>query len=309
MIKIGSLFSGIGGFELGLERGIPGSRTVWQVEQNEFCQRVLRRHWPEAKLYDDVVGVGGNNLEEVDILCGGFPCQDLSFAGRRNGLDGKKSGLWWEMWRVIGELRPRVVCVENVPGLFTLGIREVLGSLAEIGYDAEWQVISAAQFGAPHLRRRVFIVAYTSQGQSRQDEPVSTRGLSFDAQNNEDVAYTNGNGCGQARNGRIDQIDNVSKGREEIQQERSSQSTNTNKTSSPGVRQSIRVEEERPEFGNTFHRTGFGYWRTTKAPPPICRVDDGIPNRLAKLRGLGNSIVPQCTEWIGRRIMEAGLLC
>ena len=280
MIKIGSLFSGIGGFELGLERGIPGSRTVWQVEQNEFCQRVLRRHWPEAKLYDDIVGVGGNNLEEVDILCGGFPCQDLSFAGKRKGLDGKKSGLWWEMWRVISELRPRVVCVENVTGLFTLGIREVLGSLAEIGYDAEWKVISAAQFGAPHLRRRVFI-----------------------------VAYPNGNGCGQARNGRINQIDNVSKGREEIQQGRSSQFTNTNKTSSPGVRQSFRVEKKRSKFNNTFHRTGFEYWRTTQAPSPICRVDDGIPNRLAKLRALGNSIVPQCTEWIGRRIMKAGLLC
>lgn len=280
MIKIGSLFSGIGGFELGLERAIPGSHTVWQVEQDKFCRRVLRRHWPASKLYDDVVGVVGNNLEKVDIICGGFPCQDLSFAGKRKGLDGDKSGLWWEMWRVIGELRPRVVCVENVAGLFTLGIREVLGSLAEIGYDAEWQVISAAQCGAPHLRRRVFI-----------------------------VAYTNGNGCGQARNGRVSPINDLSQRRKEIQQGRSSQSTNTNKTFTPGIRQSVRVEEKRSKFDNTFYKTGFEYWQTTQAPSPICRVDDGIPNRLAKLRALGNSIVPQCTEWIGRRIMEAGLLC
>jgi|TARA_R100000084_G_scaffold108575_1_gene71594 DNA (cytosine-5)-methyltransferase 1 len=284
MIKIGSLFSGIGGFELGLERGIPGSRTVWQVEQNEFCQRVLRRHWPKAKLYNDIVGVGGNNLEKVDILCGGFPCQDLSFAGKRKGLDGKKSGLWWEMWRVISELRPRVVCVENVTGLFTLGIREILGSLAEIGYDAEWQVISAAQCGAPHRRNRVFIVAYTSS-----------------------------NGCGQARDRGIVEIDNISSWTEKIQYRRLSQfslePTNTNKTSAPGVRQSIRVEKKRSDFDNLFYTTGFGYWQKTEAPAPICRVDDGIPNRLAKLRALGNSIVPQCTEWIGRRIMEAGLLC
>ena len=309
MIKIGSLSSGIGGFELGLERAIPGSHTVWQVEQDKFCRRVLRRHWPASKLYDDVVGVVGNNLEKVDIICGGFPCQDLSFAGKRKGLDGDKSGLWWEMWRIVSELRPRVVCVENVAGLFTLGIREVLGSLAEIGYDAEWQVISAAQCGAPHLRRRVFIVAYPSQGQSRQDQSVSTGRLSFDAQNNEVASNSNGNGCGQARNGRVSPINDLSQRRKEIQQGRSSQSTNTNKTFTPGIRQSVRVEEKRSKFDNTFYKTGFEYWQTTQAPSPICRVDDGIPNRLAKLRALGNSIVPQCTEWIGRRIMEAGLLC
>ena len=94
-VSIGSLFSGIGGFELGLERGIPGSRTVWQVEQDGFCQEVLQRHWPDARLFADVRDVGAHNLDSVDVICGGFPCQDISVAGDGGGLNGKRSGLWW----------------------------------------------------------------------------------------------------------------------------------------------------------------------------------------------------------------------
>ena len=108
MIRIGSLFAGIGGFELGLERAISGSETIWQVEREPFCQKVLKKHWPNATIYDDVRTVGSHNLESVDILCGGFPCQDISTAGKGKGLEGEKSGLWFEMLRIISELRPRV---------------------------------------------------------------------------------------------------------------------------------------------------------------------------------------------------------
>ena len=162
-MKLGSLFSGIGGFELGLERAIPGLETVWQVEQNKFCQKVLKKHWKNSKIYDDVKTVGKHNLEPVDILCAGFPCQGFSVSGKGKGLDDERSGLYWELWRVISELRPRIVVMENVPAITFRGLSDVLGSLASIGYDAEWCIISAAQFGAPHKRERWFCVAYPNE--------------------------------------------------------------------------------------------------------------------------------------------------
>ena len=147
-LKIGSLFAGIGGFELGIERAIPGAETIWQVEKDKYCQSILKKHWPNAKIYDDVRNITKHNVEPVDILIGGFPCQSISVAGKQEGLQHEeKSGLWWEMWRIIGELRPRIVVMENVPNVLRLGGLHILGSLAEIGYDAEWTIISALQFG------------------------------------------------------------------------------------------------------------------------------------------------------------------
>lgn len=158
--SIGSLFAGIGGFELGLERAIPGAYTLWQVEQEKYCKKVLSKHWPEATIYDDVRNITKNNTKQVDILCGGFPCQDISVAGKGEGLHGKKSGLWWEMHRIIEELQPRAVIMENVAAITIRGLGTVLGSLSEIGYDAEWCTIRASDFGAPHHRSRWFCIAY-----------------------------------------------------------------------------------------------------------------------------------------------------
>lgn len=175
-VKIGSLFAGIGGFELGIERAIPNSETIWQVEQNPFCQSILSKHWTKAKIYNDVRDITINNVEPVDVLLGGFPCQDISLAGKQLGVnDGKKSSLWWDMWRIIGELRPRVVIMENVANIIRLGGADVIGSLAQIGYDCEWTVISAQQFGAPHLRERWFCVAYSnsSNDRNRTKIPIS----------------------------------------------------------------------------------------------------------------------------------------
>lgn len=242
MITLGSLFSGIGGFELGLERAIPELETIWQVEQEKFCQRVLQKHWPNAEMYNDVKSVGKHNLQPVDIICGGFPCQDISIAGKKGGIHGKKSGFWWEMHRIISELQPRIAIMENVPNLLSMGLPEVLGSLSQIGYDAEWCIVSASQFGAPHLRKRIFIIAYSSSKQSRSKEPISAGGISSNVQDTENAPY---------------------------------RST---------------------------------YWEKTKTPSSICYLDDGIPDRLAKLRSLGNAIVPQCSEWIGQKILNSGLL-
>lgn len=156
------LFSGIGGFSLGLERA--GMRTVAFCEIDPYARAVLRKHWPDVPCYEDVRELDATRLAAdgiaVDVICGGFPCQDISFAGGGAGLAGERSGLWSEIARLVSELRPRYVIVENVAALLVRGIGDVLGGLARIGYDAEWSVVSACSVGAPHVRRRVFIVAY-----------------------------------------------------------------------------------------------------------------------------------------------------
>tara|TARA_R100000231_G_scaffold90530_4_gene68388 strand:+ start:763 stop:1521 length:759 start_codon:yes stop_codon:yes gene_type:complete len=246
MIRIGSLFAGIGGFELGIERAIPNAHTIWQVEQNTFCQSILRKHWPNATIYDDVRTVGAHNLQPIDILIGGFPCQDISTAGNQRGItNGTRSGLWWEMHRIIVELQPRIIIMENVPNIVRLGGTDVVGSLANIGYGCEWSVISARQFGAPHMRKRWFCVAYTNMSRhQKQYEPIMLE-------------------------------------------------------SSGGSRSRDR------KIGGVHIRN---YWQQEKDPPRLCNVDDGIPDRLAKLKALGNAIVPQCSEYIGKLVLQSGLL-
>lgn len=158
-MRIGSLFSGIGGLELGLERAGVG-HTVWQVERDSYCRSILARHWPNAQRFDDVCNVGQQNLLPVEVICGGFPCQDISYAGRGAGLAGKRSGLWYEFARIIGEMGPRYVVVENVAALRARGLDQVLGTLSDLGYDAEWHTLAAADVGSPHRRSRLFILAY-----------------------------------------------------------------------------------------------------------------------------------------------------
>ena len=186
-MRFGSLFAGIGGFDLGLERA--GMECAWQVEIDPWARRVLARHWPSVPRYEDVKEVGHHNLEPVDVICGGFPCQDISHAGKRAGIGGERSGLWGEYARIIRELRPRYVIVENVGALLVRGIDVVLRDLAESGYDAEWDIISAAAVGAPHLRERVWIVAYPDHGQrAGQAEEIRT-GRDASHYGREDVAY------------------------------------------------------------------------------------------------------------------------
>jgi DNA (cytosine-5)-methyltransferase 1 len=149
MLSVGSLFAGIGGFDLGFTAC--GYNIAWQVERDPWCRRVLAKHWPNVPRFSEIEEVGRHNLSRVDVICGGFPCQDISLARpvKGKGLDGERSSLWWEMYRVVSELRPLYVVVENVPNLLNEGIDRVCGALAEIGYDAEWHVISAGDVGAP----------------------------------------------------------------------------------------------------------------------------------------------------------------
>ena len=172
-MKVGSLFSGVGGFDLGLERS--GHEIVWQVEYDKQARSILRKHWPDVKIYNDVQQVGGKDgeagrdvLEEVDLICGGFPCQDLSVAGHRRGLDGSKSGLWYEFHRILEECRPKYCLVENVPGLFSSNkgrdMEVLVRGLEELGYQWQYRILDSQYFGVPQRRRRVFIVGYLGEG-------------------------------------------------------------------------------------------------------------------------------------------------
>lgn len=162
-LTFGSLFAGIGGFDLGFERA--GMICKWQVEIDLFCQKVLAKHWPDVKRFEDVRRCGKHNLETVDVICGGFPCQPHSKAGKRKASKDERD-MWPEFARIIGEIRPRWVVAENVPGILSSENGRYFGSvlrdLAEMGYDAEWYCISASAIGAPHRRERVFTVAHTS---------------------------------------------------------------------------------------------------------------------------------------------------
>jgi DNA (cytosine-5)-methyltransferase 1 len=162
------LFSGIGGFSLGLERA--GMRTVAFCEIDPFCRRVLAKHWPAVPCYDDVRTLTAERLAanassgdiQIDAICGGFPCQDISYAGAGAGLAGERSGLWSEYARIIGDVRPAIAIVENVTALLDRGMGDVLGTLSSLGYNAIWDNLSACSMGHPHVRRRVFIVAYAN---------------------------------------------------------------------------------------------------------------------------------------------------
>ena len=153
------LFSGIGGFSLGLERA--GMRTTAFCEIEPYCREVLRKHWPDVPIFEDVRKLHAEDLpESVDLVCGGFPCQDISTAGKQAGITGERSGLWREFARLIGECEPDYAIIENVANLRSKGLVTVLQDLWSLGYDAEWHVIPACAVGAPHKRERIWIIAY-----------------------------------------------------------------------------------------------------------------------------------------------------
>lgn len=275
-LTFGSLFAGIGGFDLGFERA--GMVCKWQVEIDDYANRALAKHWPNVHRERDIRECGAHNLERVDVICGGFPCQDISYAGLGAGLDGERSGLFFEAIRVVQELRPRVVVLENVAALLTRGLDRVLGTLAEIGYDAEWHCIPAAAVGAPHIRDRVFVVAHSGSerdnGRSCEcggPKAAGARG-EFVRPNEHanDVAYATqllGDGCDV--HGGCDR-----KGGRTISEPRI-------------CRGSIGADS---------------WWL---AEPDVGRVANGVPARVDRLRGLGNAVVPQVAEWIGQQILRA----
>lgn len=173
--RVLDVFAGIGGFSLGLER-TGGFETVAFCEVNPAPQKVLKAHWPEVPIYGDIdteflPWVENYYYNKVDVVTGGFPCQDLSTAGKGAGLEGQRSGLWWKLRDVIKETKPKYAIIENVAALRSRGLDQVLGSLSTLGYDAEWHCIPASALGAPHRRDRIWIIAYPQRDKQPREEP------------------------------------------------------------------------------------------------------------------------------------------
>jgi DNA (cytosine-5)-methyltransferase 1 len=323
-LTVGSLFAGIGGFDLAAER--VGFEVRWQVEIDDYCNRVLEKHWPHVRRYGDVRNV--RDLEAVDIVCGGFPCQDISVAGKGEGIDGERSGLWREFYRLIGELRPRFVVVENVSALVVRGLGRVLGDLAARGYDAEWDCIPASAAGAPHRRDRIWIVAYPHASERREgitgrdhaDGHLSGRQEATGrfVPSGEALAYADRGRCEQRhqaergvpivdasgdvpdtlrdgwRQGRARRAARVCDADEGL-----SRWTDAPDADGAGRGEQWRIFPIRAQFATA---ECCRWWGTE---PDVGRVAHGVPARVDRLRGLGNAIVPQVAEWIFQRIKEA----
>lgn len=155
----GSLFSGIGGFEIGAER--IGIKTIWSCEIEKYQRKILKKHFPNTFQYEDIREA--KKFRYVDIISGGFPCQDISVAGRGEGIEGERSGLWTEMFRVIRNVRPKYAIIENSPALLIRGFEKILCDLSKIGYNAEWQCLRNSSFGYPHERKRLYVIAYSNK--------------------------------------------------------------------------------------------------------------------------------------------------
>jgi DNA (cytosine-5)-methyltransferase 1 len=325
-LQVLDLFSGIGGFSLGLERA--GMTTAAFCEIEPFCRAVLAKHWPGVPIYDDVRTLTGERLAadgiSVDVICGGFPCQDISLAGRGAGLSGERSGLWFEYRRVIEEVAPRWVIIENVPALRTRGLDVVLGGLAEIGYDAEWHLIPASAIGAPHQRDRVWILAYSAFGGWR--EHGHERGQACDTGAGQptdcgsDVAYRDGVRCEPLPVRQFhDPKHHTEPCREDV--------ANAGRAGLPGAEcagwgepvvsaSDIRRAASECRWGRAAPGLGGeadGVRRWVDGTRPLepwegntpRTVGRGFPNRRPRLKALGNSVVPQIPELIGRAILQA----
>jgi len=245
-LKVLDLFSGIGGFSLGLERA--GYSTVAFCEIEEYPRRVLAQHWPDVPIYNDVTTLTKERLDNdgisVDVICGGFPCQDISLAGEQQGIgEDTRSGLWSECARLLGELRPKYAIFENVTNLLAGNggdwFKRILWDISKVGYDAEWHCIPASQLGANHHRDRVWIIAYAQCERSQGGEKTGN------------------------------------------------------------------IESQGSRFDKLFTRPFCSFRQDHAHQPTIFGKSHGIPDRVDRVKALGNAVVPQIPELIGRAIMEA----
>lgn len=324
-MNVGSLFSGIGGIDLGLERA--GMRVSWCCESDPYARAVLGLRFPGAVVYPDVRALRADQLDPVDLLCGGFPCQDISVAGRGAGLGGERSGLWYEFARLIRDLRPRYVLVENVPALRSRGLGVVLGHLAACGYDAEWDCLPAVAFGAPHRRDRLFVVAYAA-GQSQREPSDEADSVADVWQARPQLVHGGQAVADAARHGRNarrpSDAEEEQGGREPrgggvgaalahadgegqlqpqgaVREQRGRVGDGGEPVADPN---GARLAQRQGVLGNDgAERPAVvrdGWW---SAEPDVGRVADGVPARVDRLRCIGNAVVPQIAEWIGRRIL------
>ena len=320
-MKVLDLFSGIGGFALGLEAA--GFETAAFCEIDPYAQKVLKKNWPGVPIYDDVRRITADRLVSdgigVDVITGGFPCQDISTAGRQAGIDGERSGLWSECSRLLGEIRPRYAIFENVTNLLAGQrgdwFKRVLWDISSVGYDAEWHCIPASAIGAYHHRDRVWIVAYPSEckWQSGAEKQRVLRALQENGAIDDNFggrgethpklsANTNSGGVRQKQESRAE-----CKGA--TLPELNGEAQPLADSSCEGLQGGQEAGNNGKDRQEPRHQliTGLGgvqggIW---EAEPNVGRVANGVPARSHRLRCLGNAVVPQIPELIGRQIMEA----
>jgi DNA (cytosine-5)-methyltransferase 1 len=259
-------FSGIGGFSYAAERIVGGFETVAFVEREPYCQQILSKHWPNVPIYDDITTFSPEPYS-ADVVCGGFPCQDISLAGKQAGIkEGTRSGLFYELIRVIRLVRPRYVVLENVSAILANGLDTVLGELDQAGFDAEWACIPASAVGACHQRDRWWLVAYAKESGAWQHKSHAWR--------QRDGESLFANGCAD--------------------QEVSSPSSNTSseRLERPQHQEWRAAEQLCPDWG--------GY----ASEPVLCRGDDGLSSRVDRLKALGNAVVPQVAAIPLARVKE-----
>lgn len=291
-LKVLDLFSGIGGFSLGLER-TGGFKTVAFCEIEEFPRRVLAKHWPGVPIHRDVKELRAEHVGAVDVICGGFPCQDISFAGKGAGIQGARSGLWSEYARLIGELRPSFVIVENVGALLGRGLHVVLGDLATLGYDAVWHCIPASAVGAPHRRDRVWIVAYARGEQHEVEGHEVWRKIT--ARLHEALADAEGERRAETRQHREQSTERTAGGGQVL--------AYPMRGGSPGQGRPVDASDPEARGNRQVDRVVHdGGW---PAEPDVGRVAYGVPFGVERLTGLGNAVVPQIPEIIGRAILAS----
>lgn len=281
-MKVLDLFSGIGGFSLGLERA--GMTTIAFCEIDPYARTILKKHWPDIPIHEDIKKLKGENFGSVELICGGFPCQPFSIAGQQAGEDDDRH-LWPEMLRLIKETQPRWVIGENVVGFISMALDNMLSDLEGEGYEVQSFIIPACAVGGIHRRSRVWIVANAQH--VRRNEPTIKRCNKPTAPN--------------AEEGKIETLQPSG-----VCISRTLADSDKKRLQRPPTPRHIEIKREDAEkYSTGLCDTRYGY-RSIGLPtqPSVCHRDDGLSDRLARLKVLGNSVVPQIPELIGRMIME-----
>ena len=320
-LKVLDLFSGIGGFSLGLER-TGGFETVAFCEIEEFPRKVLAKHWPGVPIHRDVRELTADAVGHIDLICGGYPCQPFSHAGQRRGAEDDRH-LWPEVKRLVASIRPRWCLFENVAGHISMGLDEVLSDLESEGYTAWPVVIPACAVDAPHRRDRVWVLASNSECLPSPEQEREYQGAKECRGSGEDgldawetVADApnegitggqrqsgHGTGKGNVRGDRSDGS-GTDDGREDVAHTSGLRIQGSEKQgSNGGIRQEPR--DKQSEGRSAFGAGGSGGPAKWLPEPPVGRVAHGIPKRVDRLKGLGNAVVPQVVTMLGQAILEA----
>ena len=316
MLTVTSLFSGIGGIDLGLEQTGYFKTTLFS-EIDPYCQKILRQHWPNVTIIPDVKDIDGKKIKS-DVIVGGFPCQPFSVAGKRKGKDDQRH-LWPEMFRIIKDAKPSIVIGENVPGI--INVQMALGScisdLESEGYNVQCFVLPASAVGAPHRRYRVFIIALanteclgwkerakkreksTDKETSNQSDNSSTRQRKKEA--NKTLANTDSIRCSRYKEPKKE----TSRGRTKTSIMSGSKNvSNTNSEGLQGYGQSDSLERKQKESiaAKSYIETNRGWW---SVEPNVGRVAHGVPDRVDRTKALGNAVIPQLAYAIGISIIKS----